>query len=546
MAAISTTNSNSIRNEPSRQEVQAAIAKAAELRAIHAALMQANSPTHSKLFPSSSPPPPIPHSSQLSAHDYPIFTPSYEDEPLPAGSGYCNLQLDNRVCCEGWSDHYGENGVMQTNYTIENVSSRKELPTGLANNIDSHSVTSSCTNQITVLQTSPLRSRRRNSLGDFKSVTSKCKHNEDADSITSSNCKHSNIVVVPLTDSHMAVNPHQNNQHPNKTKVTVFSRLFPMRTKKPKDTGLVAIDSLKKELLEANQKRDAALAEVAEIRSSFGELRRKLENLEGHCEELKKAVRQSSNHVNMEEDKDNGMPVSEEVMVEGFLQIVSEARLSVKQFCKILVGQIQETDDQLNTNLNTLLKPYNLSLTSKHSKAILYHLEALINQTLYQDFENSVFQKNGPPKLLDPHQDRQAQFSSFVALRNLSWNEVVKKGTKYHSEEFSKFCDQRMSCIITTLNWIRPWPEQLLQSFFVAAKCVWLLHLLAFSFCPPLMIMRVEENRAFDGRYMEELVVERQRSDRSLSQVKIMVMPGFYVQDKIIRSKVICRGKSIR
>jgi hypothetical protein len=171
-------------------------------------------------------------------------------------------------------------------------------------------------------------------------------------------------------------------------------------------------------------------------------------------------------------------------------------------------------------------------------------LEAVINQSLYQDFENSVFQKNGPPKNLDPNQDRQAQFSSFVALRNLSWSEVLRKGTKYYSEEFSKFCDQKMSSIITTMNWTRPWPEQLLQAFFVAAKCIWLLHLLAFSFNPPLGILRVEENRSFDSHFMEDMFTDRQRS-LGPSRVKIMVMPGFYVQDRVLRCKVLCRHKSV-
>ena len=83
---------------------------------------------------------------------------------------------------------------------------------------------------------------------------------------------------------------------------------------------------------------------------------------------------------------------------------------------------------------------------------VLYHLEALMNQAMYPDFENCTFQKNGSPKCLDPKQDRQENFASFVALRNLSWNEVLKKGTKYHREDFSRFCDQKMSCIVSTLK----------------------------------------------------------------------------------------------
>ncbi|KAK4492411.1 hypothetical protein RD792_003216 [Penstemon davidsonii] len=44
-----------------------------------------------------------------------------------------------------------------------------------------------------------------------------------------------------------------------------------------------------------------------------------------------------------------------------------------------------------------------------------------------------------------------------------------------------------------TLGWTRPWLEELLEAFFVAAKCIWLLHLLAFSFNPVLGILRVDE-----------------------------------------------------
>lgn len=385
--------------------------------------------------------------------------------------------------------------------------------------------------------------------------------------------KNSNI-VVPMTDSHSSVQ-----QQPQQKSRKVMSWLFPKLKKKHKsenspnrtesedvsqfykDLGMVSVETLKRELIEANENRDAALMEVSEMKSSIGELSQKLEYLEGYCEELKKALKQATTQAkeahfheklgafprrgkSIDEKGENLMPVSEEVMVEGFLQIVSEARLSVKQFCKTLIAQIDESDTILTENLNSLLQPYKLSLSSKYSKAVFYHLEAIINQSLYQDFENSVFQKNGSPKILDPLQDRQAQFSSFVALRNLSWNEVLRKGTKFYSDEFSKFCDQKMSLIITTMNWTRPWPEQLLQSFFVAAKCIWLLHLLAFSFGPPLGILRVDENRSFDSHFMEDMLVDRQRM-QGPSRVKIMVMPGFYVQDRVLRCKVLCRYKSV-
>ncbi|KAJ4978998.1 hypothetical protein NE237_009778 [Protea cynaroides] len=570
-------------NEVSRQEIQTAIAKAIELRALHAALMQGNSPANLRLpvcvSPSISRP-----SSQFSAQDYPVFTPSYEEEPLP---GYQQIRLENRTLSGNWDAYRLEGGedddADSSDIKKETSSCTKGFPPGpfgrdphICQSEDHKSVTSSCANHIAILQASPgtdlFKSSRRTGSGDFKTVTTcnKCKP-AVISSETDNGTKNSNT-VVPLTDSHLSSQPQSKHRGP------IFSWLFPRLKKKHKnetspnraeseevsqifnDFGIMSIESLKKELMEANENRDVALMEVADMKSSLGELKQKLENLETYCEELKKVVKQTVQRrdpqvperpgnlpkggKSIDGNSEKVIPVDHEIMVEGFLQIVSEARLSVKQFCKALVVEIEETESNLMDKLNLILQPYNLTLNSKYSKAVLYHLEALINQSLYQDFENCVFQKNGTPKVLDPKEDRQAQFASFVALRNLSWNEVLRKGTKYYSEEFSRFCDQKMSNIISTLNWTRPWPEQLLQSFFVAAKCIWLLHLLAFSFNPSLGILRVEENRKFDPIYMEDIFVERQRP-QTPARVKVMVMPGFYVQDRVLKCKVLCKYKTV-
>lgn len=562
-------NYNTNPNEINREDVQIAIAKAKELRALHSALVQGNySPANLRFLPSGSSP--VPHQlSQFSAHDYPVFTPSYEDEPLP---GYQQIQLESQTLSECWNEYkIGGGNIDETilsDHKMMNASSRNGFP-----NLESHicpaedqkSIGGSFSRNALFPIDSPgndFSSSRRNSLAEFRYLSSSC--NKCNPAVIS---KDSNI-VVPLTDSHYSLHPQP------KARGLIFSRLLPFSRLKKKnknvnspsrmDTeervsqgfkhlGILSIEVLKKELMEANESRDAALMEVAEMKSSMGELEQKLEHLETYCVELKQALRQATQtkendsqvletHGNL--NSINDMPVSEEVMVEGFLQVVSEARLSVKQYSKTLITQIDETDGTLMDNLNSLLQPYKLSLNSKYTKAVLYHLEAIINQTLYQDFENTVFQKNGSPKLLDPHQDRQVQFQSFVFLRNLSWNEVLRKGTKHYSEEFSKFCDQKMSCIISALNWARPWPENLLHSFFVAAKCIWLLHLLAFSFNPPLGILRVEENRSFDSHFMEDVFMDRRRSSDP-SRVKLMVMPGFYVQERVLRCKVLCRYKSV-
>ncbi|XP_058073519.1 IRK-interacting protein-like [Magnolia sinica] len=556
-------------HEISRQEIQAAVAKAVELRAIHAALLQGNSPAN--LRHQSSPSPSILRSSnQFSAQDYPVFMPSYEEEPLP---GSHHIQPDDGGLSEMWDEGELERGEYDDEANLSGrktaiLSSRRRFSSSLVGReqphvlpVEDHKLkTGSCANHITVLQTSPdmeiQKSSRRTRSGDFY--------------ISSKNHKNSNT-VVPVTDSHPSIHAHQ-----PKNRGQILSWLFPRLKKKPKiqtslnvveyedapqflkEWGMLSLESLKKELLEANENRDAALMEASEMRSSLGELKQKLVHLETYCDELKKALKQavhgkdaqvperpnlSKRGKSIDGGRDSAMPVSHEVMVEGFLQIVSEARLSVKQFCKTLINQVEETDGNLLEKLNLILQPHNLTLHSKHSKWGQYHLEGMINQALHQDFENCIFQKNGSQKVLDPHQDRQAKFSAFVALRNLSWNEVLRKGTKYYSEEFSRFCDQKMSCIISALDWSRPWPEQLLQSFFVAAKCIWLLHLLSFSFSPPLAILRVDENTSFDPVYMEDMLFERQQS-QAPARVKIMVMPGFYVEDKVLRCKVLCRYKN--
>ncbi|CAN0902068.1 IRK-interacting protein [Linum grandiflorum] len=547
--------------ELNRHELQSAIAKAVELRALHAALIQGTNCSPSS---SSRPPLALPH---FSAGDYPVFTPSYEDEPFQ-GTHY-PIPARSRAASESWDE-------CEVNYS----SSCRKIAAE-----DQKSVTGSCTggnninnnnNNITVIRTSPELCKSGRSLthlaADFKSSSSSCNRfrQTGGESTAAVNKKNrmmiNSNIVVPLTDSHASVQSQprskgmmswlfprlrKNNKQQQQQKNEAF--FSPNRATTESDNvsqtfgGESGFETLRRELRESNETRDAALVEVSETRSSLESLRQKLEHLEGYCEELKKSLKSAARSATRRGKSIDGnanpsnsiFPVSDEAMVEGFLQMASESRLSVKQFCKTLILQLDEYDTDLTIGNS------NLDSNSTNSKSFLYQLESVINETMYLDFENCVFQRNGSQKHLDKLQDRQAKFQSFVSLRNLSWNEVLRKGTKYYSEEFSKFCDQKMSCIIAALNWTRPWPEQLLQAFFVAAKCIWLLHLLAFSFDPAIGVMRVEEGRVFDQGYMEDM--ERQRDAAGggggrRKVVKAMVMPGFYVHGgRVLRCKVLCR-----
>ncbi|CAI0427049.1 unnamed protein product [Linum tenue] len=305
---------------------------------------------------------------------------------------------------------------------------------------DQKSVTGPCINNITVLHSSPgvgvtttttaaelYKSSRGLNFADFKSSSSCNNRSRAIADFEAQNRKskiHSNI-VVPLTDSHASVQSQPRSKG-------MMSWLFPkLRTKPTKNVattspvrteseevsqafvelGLLSIENLRRELRESNETRDATLTEVAETRASLGPLRQKIEHLEGYCEELKKALKSATRSKGRAKSIDGYsqnnnsnhhpsiLPVTDEAMVEGFLQMVAESRLSVKQFCKALISQIEDAAD--SPLIETLLFVH-----SNHSKTILHHLESIINDTMHQDFENSAFHNNGAPKHLDPQQDR--------------------------------------------------------------------------------------------------------------------------------------------
>ncbi|KAB8111092.1 hypothetical protein EE612_048641 [Oryza sativa] len=588
--------------QATRQDVQAAIAKAVELRALHAALLQrggggvgggasaSRSPAIIRLPPAASPA--LSRAGAAAAavatvdEDYPVFTPAYDEEQMAGLSHICQ---DNRSRSENWSgialggggsgdddddaafsDYDNLNAFSSSNSELRFPSStdhhrRHKVHPAFLHSAPSADRFLASAGRATMAGTAELLKAPATCGSAFRPATIGRDHGIDVGAL-----KFLASSGAPLSAAAAAAQPRPAKHR----RAQILSWLFPRAKKKAKpmspsaierenmsqllkEWGLLSLDSLRRELADANAHRDAALQEAAEMRSSLGELTTKLAGLEAYCSELKKALRLATSSTSNAQPSSSSMsrrstrsigasqelpgPVSHEAMVEGFLQIASEARLSVKQFCKALIQQVEEPDNGLIEKLNILLQPYQLMITdNKHcSKLVLYHLEALMNQAMYQDFENCTFQKNGSPRCLDPKQGSQESFASFVALRNLSWNEVLRKGTKYYSEDFSRFCDQKMSCIVSTLkNWSRPWPEQLLQCFFVAAKCVWLLHLLAFSFTPALTIMRVEESRVFDQMYMEDILPDKQQLHNPC-QVKIMVMPGFYVQYRVLKCRVL-------
>ncbi|GMH22757.1 hypothetical protein Nepgr_024600 [Nepenthes gracilis] len=308
----------------------------------------------------------------------------------------------------------------------------------------------------------------------------------------------------------------------------------------------LAVAELSHMLVQASRKRDEALLEASRLKYSMADLEKKLSRLEVYCHNLKSGLDVCSNQSSPQTiGKFLHFPHfrtdEHDKIIENFLISVSNARSSVRVLSRALTVQLRQTGIKSFERISTLLQPYDVKLSfSKNPRSLLFYLEALLNLSFFEDFESTNYTKNSTHQILNPIDKCESNYASFGLLRNLTWDEVLNKGTKHFSEEFSRFCDRKMSEIVALLGWNRTWPEPLLQAFFCSSKNVWLVHLLANSVHPSLPIFRVEKGAKFEAVYMEDMGGDRAQK-LVPAAVRIMVSPGFYVYDNVVKCKVLCR-----
>lgn len=372
---------------------------------------------------------------------------------------------------------------------------------------------------------------------------------DDGGSVSCNKCRpHSHrdkISVVPLDNG--GVGKASFIASPN----GIFRSIFHSLTKRsPKSTDVsapreeqwkIAVAELSHKFIQATRKRDEAVLEASRLKYSMAELEKKLNKLEIYCHNLKSGLDECGSNSPY---RSYGMKVLDggfnEKVIEEFLVCVSEARSSIRMLSKSLTMQLRNLGGKVFERISLLLQPYDMKVSfTKHPKSLLLYLEALLNKALFDDFESMGFQKNSTNQILNPVERCEANYAAFVELQGLTWEEVLNKGTRHFSEEFSKFCDRKMSEIVNMLGWNRAWPEQLLQAFFGASKSVWLVHLLANSLHPGLPIFRVDKGVRFDSVYMEDMGGDRARK-LVPTVVRIMVAPGFYVYGNLVKCKVLC------
>lgn len=286
----------------------------------------------------------------------------------------------------------------------------------------------------------------------------------------------------------------------------------------------LAATQLSYKLLQAIRKRDEALSEASRLKHSVSELEKKLTRLENYSRDLKSTLEQHHRH----RLPVAGPAASKEFPLKAFLRAVSDSRAAVRLLSRSLSAQISQ--------------PGNRSAGGAY-------LEALLSRAFYGDFESAGFKRGGAARVLDPSRRAEANMAAYEALREVSWEDVLSRGTKHYSEGFSRFCDAKMGEVGGALlggGGSGSWPEPLLRAFFGAAKGVWLVHLLAWCSHPPVPILRVEKGEFFDDEYMEALGEDGAAGRRTAATVRMMVAPGFYVRDGAVKCQVICSSAGER
>ncbi|KAJ0104520.1 hypothetical protein Patl1_18576 [Pistacia atlantica] len=334
---------------------------------------------------------------------------------------------------------------------------------------------------------------------------------EDGSSVSCNKCRpHSRdqkISVVPLDNG----NTNTRRKSP-KSKNTSIAR---------EEQWKIAVAELSNKLIQATRKRDEALSEASRLKYSMAQLEKKLNKLEVYCHNLKSGLEECSGNSPYKFEKS------------------CNTRSTVRLFSRSLTVLLRHMGTKTYERISVLLQPYDIRISfSKNPKSLVFHLEALMNKAFFEDFESTGFQINAINQILNPIDRSEANFASFHVLKELTWEEVLSKGTRHFSEDFSRFCDRKMSEIVSMLGWNRAWPESLLQAFFNASKSVWLVHLLANSVHPGLPIFRVDKGVRFDSVYMEDMGGDR-ASKLVPNLVRIMVAPGFYVYGNVVKCKLV-------
>ncbi|CAM6104144.1 unnamed protein product [Calypogeia fissa] len=177
-----------------------------------------------------------------------------------------------------------------------------------------------------------------------------------------------------------------------------------------------------------------------------------------------------------------------------------------------------------------------------------HYFKSVVNRVFFEGFENESFNTmSGVSRFLDPCHRQEMFYKYYLSERERSKSSDCQSS---QDPQFEEFCEMKLYSFLWTLlphedqcntkrvkvsyleGQLFGGPE-LVSTFRTAAKTVWLLHKLAFSFEPPATIFRVE-GAEVDTKYMKSTIVKVEDNERFVSKVGFMIDPGLRLNGEII------------
>lgn len=166
-------------------------------------------------------------------------------------------------------------------------------------------------------------------------------------------------------------------------------------------------------------------------------------------------------------------------------------------------------------------------------------------QAMYHCFENDSFDDLGLTLIIDPSKRCKARFEEFQRMRLVDATDAANLKHQDFEPKFLAFCERKMREMWFLFPWnivFKHSDERKLftGAFLDAAKCIWLLHCLAFSFHPAANILRVGKGMPINPRHIETIVPLTIPCEKcgNVAKVQFMTVPGFQLNQSVIRCQV--------
>ncbi|XP_024530430.1 IRK-interacting protein-like [Selaginella moellendorffii] len=224
-----------------------------------------------------------------------------------------------------------------------------------------------------------------------------------------------------------------------------------------------------------------------------------------------------------------------------FEMAVVRARLSMRYFCNVFIKQMEVSGYPVCRTLADMEASSGF-LRKEHTAFVL---DSRINKAFFHCFENDNFDESGVTSILDTGTRCAARLGEYKRMKLVNVADAVNSSSRCFEPDFLRFCQAKtkemwglfhMSMLFKSVEE----REAFTAAFLDVAKGVWLLHRLAFSMNPPVVILRVGKGCELNPLYVEPVAVPDDPCRRCSSPLKVefMIMPGFRAHHKIIKCQV--------